>query len=351
MNPANSEESAFTTWYRENKDQYESCGAAVSNLLNSLLKQKKIPFQSISCRIKEEKSFCIKCQSGKYSDPITQITDFCGLRIIGYTNQDVEKICKVIEKEFSIDQQNSVNKGTALEADRVGYLSVHYIACFKQSRYRLSEYKAYKGLKFEIQVRTILQHAWAEIEHDRSYKFSGELPREIKRRFYLIAGTLELMDREFERLSNDIDAYAQDVKISTAKGELAVPIDSTSLFEYMELKFANCPSVIRSFRDLDKAIIEDLRLFGVDALKDLDVLISEEILNSPLLKENLNFSAILVIIMLVSNPKKYIEKVHNAGFMQIPRSVYEGIQTLNSDIAKFEKAFRIIGKSRKPLVP
>lgn len=75
--------------------------------------------------------------------------------------------------EFSIDEGNSGNKADMLETDKVGYLSVHYFLKLNNKRLALSEYKGYKGLKCEVQVRTLLQHAWAEIEHDRNYKFAG----------------------------------------------------------------------------------------------------------------------------------------------------------------------------------
>ncbi len=62
------------------------------------------------------------------------------------------------------------------------------VAEIKDDRIILPEYQKFKDKKFEIQIRTILQHAWAEIEHDRDYKFTGELPINIKRRFRILAG-------------------------------------------------------------------------------------------------------------------------------------------------------------------
>lgn len=133
--------------------------------------------------------------------------DLAGIRIIAYINSDVERISKIIEDEFEIDRENSVDKSKLLGIDQVGYQSVHYIAKLSKKRLELSEYEEYQDMVFEVQIRTILQHAWAEIEHDRNYKFNGVLPNNIKRKFYLTAGVLELIDREFEVLSKEIDEF------------------------------------------------------------------------------------------------------------------------------------------------
>ena len=83
------------------------------------------------------------------------------------------------------------NKADTLQLEeRFGYQSVHYLVALKEDRTSLSEYLQYKGLIAEIQVRTILQHAWAEIEHDIQYKSSETIPQPIRRRFMQLAGLL-----------------------------------------------------------------------------------------------------------------------------------------------------------------
>jgi len=68
---------------------------------------------------------------------------------------------------------------------------------------KLSEYALFDKMKCEIQVRTILQHAWAEIEHDLVYKSPADIPFRVRRRFASLAGLLEIADREFESLRQD----------------------------------------------------------------------------------------------------------------------------------------------------
>lgn len=86
-----------------------------------------------------------------------------------------------MENIFEVNAAGKENKLEKLGEDKVGYLSKHYIISMSEIRTDFPDYKKYKGLRFEIQVRTTLQHASAEIEHERNYKFAGELTTDIKR--------------------------------------------------------------------------------------------------------------------------------------------------------------------------
>lgn len=83
----------------------------------------------------------------------------------------------MITGSFNIDEKNSLDKKILLASDQIGYRSVHFVCDLGAQRSGLPEFKDLGGLKFEIQVRTLLQHAWAELAHDRNYKFSGTLLR------------------------------------------------------------------------------------------------------------------------------------------------------------------------------
>ena len=329
-------------WYKNNKGLYEACGETVKRLIETVLEEKKIPYHSIQFRVKEEGSFLTKCQNKKYEDPISQITDICGLRIITYTNHDVDKIKSVIEQEFNIDEANSVDKIKQMKEDQVGYLSAHYVATINQEREGLTEYHRYKDLKFEIQIRTLLQHAWAEIEHDRSYKFSGELPREIKRRFYLVAGTLELLDREFDCLSDEIDTYANEVREETERGNLDVAINSVSLLEYLSIRLKDYRVDIKSFNGFDKAIVYELQQFGVETLRDLDKIISDKILRGLEWRENCNYLGVLRHIMMATDAKKYFETVWQHDWDCMADRDFESIKKLNPNIENYRDQITVV---------
>lgn len=336
----------YSDWYRNNNTLYLACAETIERLIKILLKESNAPYHSIESRIKTEESFLDKCMNEKYQDPISEITDVCGLRIITYTNQDVDTIRSIIEHEFQIDEVNSVDKSTQMSDDQVGYLSIHYIATLKEERTKLAEYHAYETIRFEIQIRTLLQHAWAEIEHDRNYKFSGELPSEIKRRFYLVAGTLELLDREFEEISKDIDQYAETVRQETQKGNLNVPIDSTSLSEYLLIKFKDNQQLNRTFSNKDKEIIEELQNFGINTLEDLDKIIPNELLlDINKFYRTKNYLGLLRCIMMCNDPEKYFEKAWNKHWRFMASHKYQFIKAIHPEFEKFPASIRIIDDS------
>lgn len=323
-------------WYDVNYSIYNSCAQTLKNLIEKILNTSKIPFHSIDYRIKTKNSFIEKCKKEKYDDPISQITDVCGLRIIGYTNHDIKMIQSIIENEFLIDTENSIDKSKIMNDDQVGYRSIHYVASIKPNRAELTEYQEYKNIKFEIQIRTLLQHAWAEIEHDRNYKFSGELPSEIKRRFYLVAGSLELLDREFEQISQDIDTYANTIREETKKGNLDEAINSTALIEYLSIKFKDFDIEDKTFNGKDKDIISELMLFDIKTLKDLDNIISEDLLKT--IKTNFNsynYLGLLRDIMMLYDVKKYFEKAWQENWTGMSYDSYKKFLDITPDIKNY----------------
>ena len=143
----------------------------------------------------------IRREGKSYNNPLEEVTDLAGVRIICYFVSDVDKIVPWIKNEFVVDETRSVDKRKSIDPSVFGYASVHLIVELSEARIRLPEYSAFKDMKCEVQIRTILQHSWAEIEHDIVYKASEDIPFELRRRFASLAGLLEIADREFESLN------------------------------------------------------------------------------------------------------------------------------------------------------
>ncbi len=295
------------SWYDSHHQLYGSYAECIRTLLETLIKGRDLPYHSITCRTKERQSFLKKWELKSYAS-CELITDFAGIRVIAYTTADVKRICDLIVDEFQCDRKNSVDKGREMQENQVGYLSVHYVVSLNQSREDLGEYTPYKGLKCEIQVRTLLQHAWAEIEHDRNYKFGGILPKDIRRRFYLVAGTLELMDQEFQNLSDAIDDYAQQVNQDTQQGNLDIPIDSISLAEFMRQKFPDLIALVGDNPD----VIEELHDMGICTLSQLDELLSPKIVEDILCSDSHTTDVgLLRDVMILQDYKRYFETAWN----------------------------------------
>lgn len=189
----------YTKWYTENYSLYEKLAETAKQVISNIVDDKGLTYHYIDARAKEVKDFTKKIQQGIYYEP-EQMQDLAGVRVICYVKSEVDKVCESIEQNFEIDRTRSLDKARILGSDKMGYQSIHYIAKFPKSRTDLTDYKKFENLYFEIQVRTILQHAWAEIEHDRIYKSSKKMSKNIKRQFNLVSSILESADNEFQRL-------------------------------------------------------------------------------------------------------------------------------------------------------
>ncbi len=169
-------------------------------------------------------------------------------------------------------------------------------------------------MRFELQVRTVLQHAWAEIEHDRSYKFAGVLPRPLQRRLYLLAGVLELADREFASLATEIDDYAAEVTRKTQAGNLDIEINTTSLLQYLSPKVEYL--INAGLTDLDQTlsdeVVAELLDFNLKTLSDLDTLITTEALTT-IVKHQPDFTltGFLRCIMMMTALERYFRDCWN----------------------------------------
>ncbi len=203
--------------YSKKRGKYQEFAQTVRDILADAIRGQDLRVNDIQFRAKEIDSFGEKAmtpsdqhpEEPKYKNPLTEITDMAGVRVITFFPRTVVQVCECVEGEFEVIEK--VDHTAAIhKEERLGYQSIHYLVRFAPNRTKLSEYKRFDGLVAEIQVRTVLQHAWAEIEHDIRYKSPTAIPQEISRRFMTLAGLLEIADREFEAIQN------QDTELRSA---------------------------------------------------------------------------------------------------------------------------------------
>ena len=212
--------------YRDQRPVFEKLQATVPEQIRTVFAETGIVVASIESRIKSEESLAgkLELKGTKYAT-LKDITDIFGVRIITFYVDDVDKVASVVDRLFEVDWENSVDKRKLHEIDSFGYLSLHYICSVPDCPYR-----------FEIQMRTILQHAWANMNHDTGYKSGVEVPRDYLRDMNRLAGMLELIDEQFSRIRTDINNYRRNVQSLVASGRLEeVPLDGDSYRSYIKL--------------------------------------------------------------------------------------------------------------------
>jgi len=193
---------AFAAMHEELCDSTDRFVAMVTTLLD----EAGINYLSVTGRTKSVASFAAKADrtvdgDRVYSDPLEQITDQIGVRVITYLCSDVSAVADLLDDQLAVLDDRDLGQETASEG-RFGYASRHLLVALDSSRSAPASYEPLRGRRAQVQVRTVLQHAWAEFEHAIRYK--GTIPEEhapdLDRRFTLAAGLLELADREFSMI-------------------------------------------------------------------------------------------------------------------------------------------------------
>ncbi len=201
--------------YAVEREQYAAYAAVLEKIMNAA-RHAYAPMGIVKVRTKTLSSFAEKVvrKFPKYNDPVHQFTDLCGAKIITQTQVEVDRMVQFIKKSFDVDEENSVDKLQALGASRFGYAAVHLIVQLPRSGegrvmgVELPEGLVRLGLKAEVQVMTMLQHAWASIVHDSLYKNMFVPPPQWHREMNRLAATLEETDVSFARFVGRLSDYA-----------------------------------------------------------------------------------------------------------------------------------------------
>jgi len=213
--------------FRQLRPTLEKLSGEAYDLLSQALREQGIYVTAIECRVKTEKSLAgkLELKGAKYRS-IDDITDLVGLRVITFYTDEVDKVAVIAQHLFDIDWHESVDKRKLHDLNSFGYNSLHYICRLKTG-----------GPRFELQMRTALQHVWSTIEHDIGYKGDVKIPREYLRQISRLAGMMELIDDEFSRLRLVLTDYRRQTLALVKSGQLdEVPLSRESFRSFLDLK-------------------------------------------------------------------------------------------------------------------
>jgi ppGpp synthetase/RelA/SpoT-type nucleotidyltranferase len=217
--------------YRDQHPQLTEAAERFGAMVRAIIDEAGINYLTVESRAKSIPSFTAKAlrlrETDPGADPLRAITDQVGVRVITYVQSDILAVADLLGEQFTILDDRDLGQVTASEG-RFGYASRHLLASLDHG-----DDTTYEPLRCgSIQLRTVLQHAWAEFEHDIRYK--GTVPPEqvpdLDRRFTLAAGLLELADREFTEIRDRLQVGFGDSGVASDESDPRVSAQELATF-------------------------------------------------------------------------------------------------------------------------
>jgi len=253
------------------RDNEQLC-AEVEYILRKKLHSESIETSAIVSRAKTLNSFLEKLQRKQYLNPFEEITDLAAARIVCLYRRDIAKVAEIIRAEFEVIED--VDKLDEMGVDQFGYEARHFLVRLGKGSSG-ARYDSLKQLVCEIQVRTVVQDAWAIIQHHLVYKRESQIPKQIQRKLNSLAGLFETVDDQFESIRTERESYIAEVRetIGTPAAFLRNELNLDSFMEYLAVTFPKRP-VEKNARQASIAL-DGFRKAGLKTLGDLDILLKE----------------------------------------------------------------------------
>jgi putative GTP pyrophosphokinase len=262
--------------YNRRHPMYYRLGQVVQQGVTEELELNNVEYDFVQMRVKTFTSFFEKAFRYQFTNPLTEMKDLCGIRIIHLFDNDLDKIKRLVKKRFkelkTIDKTLQSRDPSKKREREFSYRSYHVYATLREDDLRVNQ--DLDGLVAEIQIRTICMHAWASIEHKLNYKKQQDLPNEFRpvmtRKFSQMSAMLELADELFVALRNEKNRV-----IEKYKTELAVPVKKEKLLDdelnidvlqaYIEQNFAQYRQELSRF----KYLLGEMQLSQIN-LRDIE---------------------------------------------------------------------------------
>jgi ppGpp synthetase/RelA/SpoT-type nucleotidyltranferase len=190
----------FLEWYTARHRDRQVAAIALERHFAQVLADSNIKPLVVSARAKTADSVRGKLLSKAYRRPKQQMMDQVGLRVILYHGHEVDAVAELFRNKLVVREKHSSDKRLALGLREFGYRSYHLVGSLPDAVTTAPELWSLRGELFEVQIRSLLEHVWAEIEHEVVYKSGADWPTEIRRRFASVAAVLELLEHEFNQL-------------------------------------------------------------------------------------------------------------------------------------------------------
>jgi ppGpp synthetase/RelA/SpoT-type nucleotidyltranferase len=230
------------------------------------LSRARIKVHSVTSRVKDESSFLEKVERKAYEDPAAEVTDLVGLRVVCLFLSDLSRVENILRATVVIhDSDDKIAGGT--EPSSFGYMSTHY-CCELGSGFTGPRYDDIRHIKFEVQSRTIVMDAWANISHQLAYKGEASVPEELRRDFHALSGLFYVADQHFElffREATKTEAHAEN--LVRERRFVGLDLNLETLIAYLHQRL---PERSHAGRATVSELVEELVAAGYGAIEEVD---------------------------------------------------------------------------------
>lgn len=289
----------YHDWVR----QHPTAAADFTNAIEDVLDDAGVVYDRVCARVKVWPSLKAKAKkrqpdgSASYPDPWDDIHDIVGARITVYHSTVIPQVIDVLATAFEVIRSVDKAEQTRISGG-FGYGSHHLIVRVKPtgvatgatasglhagelqardvqqaSELQTGELSPYSGMIFEIQIRTVLQHAWAEFEHDIRYKQGSKPPTsQVDRLFTLAAGLIELADQQFDDIAAEMNVGPSTDSTVELSAAATVELSAATLPGVLAMLLGDKYPYSRS--DQYRFVEELLAAHGIETLAQLTELLN-----------------------------------------------------------------------------
>jgi ppGpp synthetase/RelA/SpoT-type nucleotidyltranferase len=243
------------------RPRYERLARWLGERLKTQVRAAGVYEPLVDSRAKEVDSFVKKAVRGPYSDPLAQITDKAGVRIIVALTSEVRLVEAVVAENF--DVREHVNKADELDDDQFAYLGIHFLVTPRAQDLDDTTAELFDHV-CEIQIHTRAQSAWALVAHPLTYKGPAGAAS-VRRRINRLTALVELFDSEVEVARNQVmndPGYPEATMLQSLERRY-YPLaqrdfdQQLSLFLLRVLRDAYTPEELADFDTLISSFLED----------------------------------------------------------------------------------------------
>ncbi|GHV46194.1 hypothetical protein FACS1894204_07300 [Synergistales bacterium] len=223
--------------YVEKYSLYEEYSARIRNLVQDLVDREDIEPCGVEGWAKAP-SELVKSLGANYEGDASSFAadDLVTVRVLVRFPEDVQVVEEVIRSEFKINAERSTTSEGLEDPYRFGYPSVFYVLSLSDSRSELKEWRKYDGLSFTLELRTVLQDAWATISPRVNLSVDAVSEKKLKRKLIRLAALLEEADEGFLALWGDVKNASVPVppRAEVRIEETEAPVQAEKIFSEEE---------------------------------------------------------------------------------------------------------------------